>query len=582
MALTPARTMPGVLELLPRDQIAFQRMLDVIRRNYERFGFLPVETPVIEFSDVLLTKTGGETERQVYFVQSTGALNAADKTHDGVPELALRFDLTVPLARYVAEHEHDLSFPFRRYQMQRVYRGERAQRGRFREFYQCDIDVIGKDALSVRYDAEMPAVIYSVFRELDIGPFTIQLNNRKLMRGFFEGLGIADGEQQMLVLREVDKLDKRGADYVRDDADRRGVRLERRGGRQDPRLRAGALDLAAGRARQARRAGRRHRNDGAGPRRTARSAGPDPGASACRETHYALNLSIARGLDYYTGTVYETTLNDHPQIGSICSGGRYENLAGHYTKSKLPGVGISIGLTRLFWQLRDAGLVDTAKSTVDVLVTQMDEAQLPAYLALASELRAAGIATEVVLEGGKLGKQFKYADRAGIRFVVVLGEDETRARRGDGEGPASRGAVRGGARRTGQGAAGGAGAGSGDGVKPTAGDPEQIRAIHPRGSSEHNRHHRPRRHSLTRAQLVAVARHGDKVSTGSGRARARAARRRFPRRKGQLRRTDLRRHHRLRQQCRQAAGRAPRARRIARWQCACARKARCWKNCSTT
>src|SRR4249919_3906443 len=204
------------MELLPRDQIAFQRMLDVIRRNYERFGFLPVETPVFELSEVLLTKTGGETERQVYFVQSTGALNNAEENKGGMPELALRFDLTVPLARYVAEHEHDLAFPFRRYQIQRVYRGERAQRGRFREFYQCDIDVIGKDALSVRYDAEMPAVIHAVFSELAIGPFTVHLNNRKLLRGFFEGLGIADGEQQMLVLREVDKLDKRGADYVRE------------------------------------------------------------------------------------------------------------------------------------------------------------------------------------------------------------------------------------------------------------------------------------------------------------------------------------------------------------------------------
>src|SRR6187402_1812771 len=212
MALTPARTMPGVLELLPLDQIAFQRMLDTIRRNYERFGFLPIETPVIEHSDVLLTKSGGETERQVYFVQSTGALGAAEK--GGVPELALRFDLTVPLARYVAEHEHDLSFPFRRYQMQRVYRGERAQRGRFREFYQCDIDVIGKDSLSVRYDAELPAVIHAVFSELGIGAFTIQLNNRKLLRGFFEGVGIADGQRQALVLREIDKLDKRGAEAV--------------------------------------------------------------------------------------------------------------------------------------------------------------------------------------------------------------------------------------------------------------------------------------------------------------------------------------------------------------------------------
>jgi histidyl-tRNA synthetase len=422
MALTQARTMPGVLELLPLDQIAFQRMLDVIRRNYERFGFLPVETPVMEFSDVLLTKTGGETERQVYFVQSTGALNNADKG-EGVPELALRFDLTVPLARYVAEHEHDLSFPFRRYQMQRVYRGERAQRGRFREFYQCDIDVIGKDSLSVRYDAELPAVIYSVFRELNVGAFTIQLNNRKLMRGFFESLGVVDGEQQTLVLREVDKLDKRGADYVRDTliAEPFGLSAE---------TAQKILDFVQVRSTSLQDA--LDKLDALGPGPETMEQGRAElkevllliHAFGVPESHYALNLSIARGLDYYTGTVYETTLNDHPQIGSVCSGGRYENLAGQYTKSHLPGVGISIGLTRLYWQLRDAGLIGTARSTVDVLVTQMDPAQLPAYLAVASELRGAGIATEVVLDGGKLGKQFKYADRAGIRFVIVLGEDE--------------------------------------------------------------------------------------------------------------------------------------------------------------
>src|SRR5512141_2033589 len=208
MALTPARTMPGVMELLPLDQIALQQMLDTIRRNFERFGFLPIETPVMEVSDILLTKQGGETERQVYFVQSTGALEQGGK-----PELALRFDLTVPLARYVAEHEHDLSFPFRRYQIQRVYRGERAQRGRFREFYQCDIDVIGKDQLSVRYDAELPAVIYSVFRDLAIGPFTIRLNNRKILRGVMEVLNL-DAEQQVIALREIDKVDKIGANGV--------------------------------------------------------------------------------------------------------------------------------------------------------------------------------------------------------------------------------------------------------------------------------------------------------------------------------------------------------------------------------
>jgi len=424
MALTPARTMPGVLELLPLDQIAFQRMLDTIRRNYEKFGFLPIETPVIEHSDVLLTKTGGETERQVYFVQSTGALGAAaEKDKGGVPELALRFDLTVPLARYVAEHEHDLSFPFRRYQMQRVYRGERAQRGRFREFYQCDIDVIGKDSLSVRYDAEIPAVIYSVFRDLNIGPFTIQLNNRKLMRGYFENLGIADAEQQMLVLREVDKLDKRGPDYVRDTLTGEAFGLSADVAAKIlafVQVRSTSVDNAFAHL-DALGAGSETFEQGRAELKEVLTMIRDFGVP---ETHFALNLSIARGLDYYTGTVYETTLNDHPGIGSICSGGRYENLAGQYTKSHLPGVGISIGLTRLYWQLRDAGLISTAQSTVDVLVTHMDAAQLPTYLAVATELRNAGIATEVVLEGGKLGKQFKYADRAGIRFVVVLGEDE--------------------------------------------------------------------------------------------------------------------------------------------------------------
>jgi len=425
MPLTQARTMPGVMELLPLDQIAFAEMLDTVRRNYERFGFLPIETPVIEYSDVLLTKSGGETERQVYFVQSTGAL---EKGEDKRPELALRFDLTVPLARYVAEHEHDLSFPFRRYQMQRVYRGERAQRGRFREFYQCDIDVIGKDALSIRYDAEIPAVIYSVFRDLKIGPFTIWLNNRKIMRGFFEGLGITDTEQQALALREVDKLDKRGVDYVRDTLTGEGFGLSadaakkildfvqiRSHGHADALAKLDALIHGS------KGQGGEVFNQGIVELREVLTM---IRALGVPETHYAINLSIARGLDYYTGTVYETTLNEHPQIGSICSGGRYENLASNYTKSKLPGVGISIGATRLFWQLREAKLIDTAQSTVKVLVTQMDEAQLPVYLELATQLRNGGIPTEVVLDGGKLAKQFKYADRAGIRFVVVLGEDE--------------------------------------------------------------------------------------------------------------------------------------------------------------
>ncbi len=420
------RTPAGVLELLPPDQIAFQRMLDVIRRNFERFGFLPVETPVMELSDVLLTKSGGETERQVYFVQSTGAL---EKAGEGLPEMALRFDLTVPLARYVAEHEHELAFPFRRYQMQRVYRGERQQRGRFREFYQCDIDVIGKDALSVRFDAELPAVIHAVFSELDIGAFTIQLNNRKLMRGFFEQQGVADPSLQAMVLREVDKLDKRGADYVRETLTGEGFGLAADAVHRILRF----VEIRSTSHADAIATLDRLANDGevndalvAGVAEL-REVLELVRAMGVPESAYALNLSIARGLDYYTGTVYETTLDDYPQIGSICSGGRYEDLASHYTKSKLPGVGISIGLTRLFWQLREAGLLGAAESTVQVLVTQMEAAHLPHCLSVAAELRQAGFNTEVVMEASKLAKQFRYADRAGIRFVVVLGDDEIAA-----------------------------------------------------------------------------------------------------------------------------------------------------------
>jgi len=399
-------------------------MLDTIRRTFEAYGFLPVETPVFELSEVLLTKTGGETERQVYFVQSTGALEKAASAGEGaaLPEMAMRFDLTVPLARYVAEHEHDLAFPFRRYQMQRVYRGERAQRGRFREFYQCDIDVIGKDTLSPRFEAEVPAVINAVFEALGIGEFTIQLNHRKLLRGFFAGQGIGD-EAQPLVLREIDKLDKRGEDAVRatlvgeafglaaDVADRL---LEfsriRSNGHDDALARLDALGAGTPLFEE----GRDELRALLGMLR----------AMGVPESRYAINLSIARGLDYYTGMVYETTLDANPEIGSICSGGRYDDLASHYTKSKLPGVGISIGLTRLFWQLREAGLVQAAESTVDALVVLLDDDGLDHALALSQRLRAAGLNVETQMEPRKLARQMQYADRAGIRFVVIRGGDE--------------------------------------------------------------------------------------------------------------------------------------------------------------
>jgi histidyl-tRNA synthetase len=391
------RTPPGVLELLPPQQLAFQRMLDTIRRWFERFGFVPVETPAFELTDVLLTKSGGETEKQVYFVQSTGALEQG-KT----PELALRFDLTVPLARYVAQHEHQLNFPFRRYQIQRVYRGERNQKGRYREFYQCDIDVIGKDALPLAYDAEAPAVIYRIFDELAFGPFTIKINNRKLLRGILDSHGIP-AEQHAAVLHEVDRLGKQAREEIATRLSALGVAT------------AGALleTLTANVIPDV---------EGADELRRVYEGTLALGVPA---SQLKIDLSIVRGLDYYTGTVYETFLDEHPRLGSICSGGRYDNLAGHYTKSKLPGVGISIGATRLFSQLLEMNLVDVAASSVaQVIVLSVEPELATTYAQLATELRTAGINVEVYGGDDKLGKQLKYADRAQVPLAVIYGSRE--------------------------------------------------------------------------------------------------------------------------------------------------------------
>jgi histidyl-tRNA synthetase len=395
-------------------------MLDTIRRGFELYGFLPIETPVFEVADVLLSKSGGETEKQVYFVQSTGGLEQGRR-----PGLALRFDLTVPLARYVAQHEGELAFPFRRYQIQRVYRGERAQRGRYREFYQCDIDVIGKDNLPVAFDAEIPAVIHTLFTDLAIGPFRINFNNRKVLQGLFESMGIHEPERRMAVLRQVDRLDKVGLDGVRNLL--MGEELGLEASLADRILEVVAIRGAAAEVLA---------------RLEAMAAKPDANpvfqqgvrelgevvaalhAFGVPESHWGINLGIARGLDYYTGTVYETFLTDHPDMGSVCSGGRYDNLASQYSKSRLPGVGISIGLTRLFYVLSEAGLVPPGASTVKVLVTQFDPALLPEYLALAADLRGRGVNTEIHLEPAKIARQFKYADRAGIPFAVVMGPDE--------------------------------------------------------------------------------------------------------------------------------------------------------------
>ena len=415
MSLIQPRTPSGTLELLPRDQMVFQHMLDVIRRGYERFGFVQVETPVFELVDVLLTKSGGETEKQVYFVQSTGALKQGH-----APEMALHFDLTVPLARYVAQNERELAFPFRRYQIQRSYRGERPQKGRAREFYQCDIDVIGKDKLDAAYDAELPAIIVQIFTELGIGDFTIHFSNRKILIGLLNGWGVSAGEVQKLVLREIDKLDKIGADKVRASIVELGV----------PENLAGKLmELVALRG---------SKEDMLAALRGMNSEDPSfieglneltKMVTALRalgvpEARTRINLAIARGLDYYTGTVYETLIDAHPEIGSVCSGGRYENLASMYTKSKLPGVGLSIGATRLYEQLADLKLLPPVPHTVQVLITQLEADRAADYLALGTELRAAGLTVENYLEPAKLEKQLKYADKTGVPFVLVMGGSE--------------------------------------------------------------------------------------------------------------------------------------------------------------
>jgi histidyl-tRNA synthetase len=408
------RTPSGVMELLPREQIAFQAFMDKIRKGYERFGFLPVETPVFELSSVLLTKEGGETEKQVYFVQSTGALKQGD-----VPEMALRFDLTVPLARYVAEHEHELNFPFRRYQMQKVYRGERAQRGRQREFYQCDIDVIGKDELSINFDAELPAIIHGIFSDLGIGRFQIQINNRRLLKSLLSAFGVEETEKQANALREIDKLDKIGADKVLERLLLPDCGLDA--------VQAKNLLTLMGTKRSNDETLRLLRDmnnslDGLADLKTVYE-----GAKALGVPEEALNISLTtvRGLDYYTGTVYETLLLDDPKLGSICSGGRYDNLAGHYTRSKLPGVGISIGATRLFeYMLETKRITLDDTGMADVLVLQVDTALLPDYFRLAAQLRAAGLKVEVYVDPHKLGKQLKYADRSGVALALLMGPDE--------------------------------------------------------------------------------------------------------------------------------------------------------------
>lgn len=408
MATVTPRTLSGFMELLPAQQQQLERMMDILRTTYSRYGFTPLDTPVIEASEVLLAKGGGETEKQIY------------RFTKGDSDLALRFDLTVPLAKYVAANYGQLTFPFRRYQIGKVWRGERAQRGRFREFYQADIDIIGDGALDILNEAEIPAIIYDTFTRLGLHRFRIRVNNRKVLNGFFAILGLS--EQAGDVLRTIDKLDKIGADKARELlTDTCGVTGEN----ADEILRFIACPgtSADKLAFLEQYRGRNETFDtGLDELRTVVGYLP---AFGVPEENFELDLTIARGLDYYTGTVYETVLLDHPEVGSICSGGRYDDLAGYYTNKSLPGVGISIGLTRLFYILQEQNMISDAVLTApaDVLILPMTD-DLSAAVALASELRAGGLRVQIYSEKKKFKAKIGYADKLGIPFVIFLGEDE--------------------------------------------------------------------------------------------------------------------------------------------------------------
>lgn len=400
------RTLAGFMELLPNEQILFEQMKQTIEKTYQRFGFLPLDTPILELSEVLLAKAGGETEKQIY------------RFTKGDTDISMRFDLTVPLAKYVAKNYGNLSFPFRRYQIGKVYRGEKTQKGRFREFYQCDIDIIGDGELGIVNDAEIPSVIYNLISDLGFNDFTICINNRKVLNGLFREVN--QEKNAVDIMRTIDKLAKIGKEKVIEELKEIGVddqAIERIltfieiDGTTDEKIskleNLGILnEMFTQGLEELKQVVKYIRIFGV----------PD--------THFKIDLTIARGLDYYTGTVYETFLNDYKELGSVCSGGRYENLAEYYTDKKLPGVGISIGLTRLFYKLNELQLIKSDKySMSDILIIPMTE-DMTKSIELASDLRKEGINTEVYLNDKKLKAKFKYADKLKIPYVVVIGEDE--------------------------------------------------------------------------------------------------------------------------------------------------------------
>ncbi|WML34126.1 histidine--tRNA ligase [Clostridium sp. OS1-26] len=399
-------TLPGFMELLPADQIVFNNIMDIIRNNYEKSGFIPMDTPIIEKTEILLAKGGQETDKQIY------------RFTKGSNDISLRFDLTVPFARYSAQHMSDLTFPFRRYQIGKVFRGERNQKGRYREFYQCDIDIINNGELSIINDAEIPSIIYSIFTEIGLSSFKIRINNRKILNGFFSYLGISNGVE---VLRIIDKVDKVGMEAVCKELKELGLDeaavdkivnfIDIKGSNQEILNSLTELNIE---------------NEDF-------KVGIDElskvihyiGCFGVPEKNYIIDLKIARGLEYYTGTVYETMLDDYPNIGSICSGGRYEDLAGHYTNQKLQGVGISIGLTRLFSQLRELGILkeNASSSLTKVLVVPMGET-MGYSVEVVKQLRENNIISEVYLENNKFNKKLSYANKLRIPFVIIIGEEE--------------------------------------------------------------------------------------------------------------------------------------------------------------
>ena len=409
MDIIKPRTLSGFMELLPGKQIQFERMVSILRETYSSYGFAPLDTPAIEDAQILLAKGGGETEKQIYRFQK------------GDSDLALRFDLTVPLAKYVALHVGDLAFPFRRFQISKVYRGERAQRGRFREFYQADIDIIGDGKLDILNEAEIPAIIYNVFKGFGLSRFQIRVNNRKILNGFYAMMSLSEKSGE--IMRTVDKLDKIGPEKVK--AILMGEECGLSDAQADEILKFIAITGTNAEVIAALEGyvGRNEIFDLGLSELKAVTA--NLAAFGIPEANFAVDLTIARGLDYYTGTVYETTLLDHPEIGSVCSGGRYDNLAGYYIEKQLPGVGISIGLTRLFYVLDEQGLLNPAlpSAPADALVLPMTNDPAPA-IALAQTLRSSGLKVQLYGEQKKFKQKMTYANKLGVPFAVLLGEDE--------------------------------------------------------------------------------------------------------------------------------------------------------------